>query len=136
MATQWAQGLLFFACGGLLYPSLEVLFRGYSHPSMALAGAVCGLLLYFGNALFLHMPFLFRTVLGAFLILLVEFIIGVVCNLFLGLGVWDYSDRPPHLLGQICLRYAFLWLLLSGVLAFVISRLEQERQQILAPPEL
>jgi uncharacterized membrane protein len=96
---------------------------------MALAGALCGALIYYGNALFLHLPFWVRTLLGAGVILLVEFIVGVVCNLFLGLGVWDYSDRPPHLLGQVCLRYALLWVLLSGILAFVVRVYERERRE-------
>ncbi len=119
-------GVFFLVCGGILYPSLEILYRGHTHPSMALAGALCGVLLYYGNTLFPHRSFLFRTLLGAFAILLVEFIIGVVCNLFLGLSVWDYSGEPYHLLGQICLRYALFWVLLSGVLALVISRLMHE----------
>lgn len=129
MQKRWMMGLLFFACGCVLYPSLEVLFRGYTHPSMALAGGACAGLIYWGNALFAQKPFLFRTLLGAGVILLVEFILGVVFNIFLGLGVWDYSDRPPHLLGQICLRYALLWVLFSAVLAVVVRACERERRE-------
>ena len=127
MQKRWMMGLLFLVCGGILYPSLEVLFRGRTHISMALAGALCGVLIYYGNALFLQLPFWCRTLLGAAVILLVEFTVGVVCNLFLGLGVWDYTDRPPHILGQVCLRYTLLWVLLSGVLAAVVRVAERER---------
>lgn len=130
MQKRWMMGLLFFSCGCVLYPSLEVLFRGYTHPSMALAGGICGVLIYWGNALFAQKPFFFRTLLGAGVILLVEFILGVVFNIFLGLEVWDYSDRPPHLLGQICLRYALLWVVFSAVLAVVVRACERERREI------
>lgn len=126
MEKRWVQGVLFFACGGVLYPSLEILFRGRTHPSMAAAGALCGILIYLCNLFFLHRSFLFRTMLSTFVVLSVEFSFGVVCNLVLGLGVWDYSNRPPHLLGQICLSYAVLWFFLSGILVFVIGHLEGE----------
>ena len=36
---------LLFLAGSGLYPLLEVLWRGYSHASMALAGGVCLLLI-------------------------------------------------------------------------------------------
>ena len=119
-------GALFFFCGGVLYPSLEILFRGRTHPTMALAGALCGLLIYYANALFSHRSLLFRTLLGALSVLLVEFILGVSVNLFLGLAVWDYSGEPLQILGQVCLRYALLWLALSLGLALVIRRLLRE----------
>lgn len=39
----------------------------------------------------------------------VEFVAGVVLNLWLGLGVWDYAHLPLNLFGQICLSYSMLW---------------------------
>ena len=42
-----------------------------------------------------------------------EFITGAVVNVLLGWGVWDYSDRPLNLYGQVCLLYSLYWLLLS-----------------------
>lgn len=32
-----------------------------------------------------------------------------------GWNVWDYSDQPFNLLGQICLSYTLLWIPLSAV---------------------
>lgn len=127
MERRGAQAVMLFVCGGVLYPSLEVLFRGRTHPSMAVAGALCALLIYFVNVFASRRSFLLRTLLSTLVVLAVEFCFGVVCNLALGLGVWDYSNRPPHLLGQVCLSYALLWFGLSAVLVFVIARLEGER---------
>ena len=31
----------------------------------------------------------------------------------MGLEIWDYSDLPYNLLGQVCLLYMNLWFLLS-----------------------
>lgn len=45
----------------------------------------------------------------------VEFITGLVVNIWLGLGVWDYSNMPFNLLGQICLPFAFAWVALSAI---------------------
>ena len=42
-----------------------------------------------------------QSVIGAVIVLAVEFISGCVLNLWLGLGVWDYSNQPGNVLGQI-----------------------------------
>ena len=48
--------------------------------------------------------------LGLASVLIVEFISGCILNLWLGLGIWDYSNLPFNLLGQICLPFALLWI--------------------------
>jgi uncharacterized membrane protein len=72
--------------------------------------------------------------LGAIIITGLEFLTGVLVNLWLGLSVWDYSYMPFNLLGQICLPYSILWLLLSAVIIllddFLRYRLfDEEKQQ-------
>ena len=39
----------------------------------------------------------------------VEFVAGLVLNLWLGLDIWDYSHLPFNLMGQICPQFAALW---------------------------
>ena len=46
-----------------------------------------------------------------------EFITGIIVNKWLKLNVWDYSDQPFHLLGQIC--FAFI-ILFSGLCVIAI----------------
>ena len=44
-----------------------------------------------------------------------EFIFGVVLNLWLKLNIWDYSGLSFNLLGQVSLLYSVLWFFLSLV---------------------
>ncbi len=106
------EGLFVFLCGGVLYYGIEVLWRGYSHPLMAVCGSICFLLLYRLNKHCLSLPFLFRVLMGALIITGVELIAGCILNLYLGLNIWDYSALPYQLWGQICLPYSLLWFLL------------------------
>ena len=52
-------------------------------------------------------------VIGAMGITALEFVTGCVVNLWLGWGVWDYSGLPGNIMGQICLQYTVLWVLVS-----------------------
>lgn len=42
-----------------------------------------------------------------------EFVAGLVLNVWLGLHIWDYSKLPFNVMGQICLPFMVVWLLLS-----------------------
>ena len=46
-------------------------------------------------------------------ITLIEFAVGVVVNLQLGLDVWDYSDQRGNIMGQVCPLYTLYWVGLS-----------------------
>ena len=48
-----------------------------------------------------------------FILTACEFITGVIVNIWLGLGVWDYSTLPFNILGQICLPFSLLWIIIS-----------------------
>ena len=50
---------------------------------------------------------------GGTVITAAEFAAGLVLNVWLGLGVWDYSGLPGNLLGQICPQFWALWCLLA-----------------------
>ncbi len=102
-----------FALGGTVYGLLEVLWRGYTHPSMWLAGGLCFCGFGYLGQRFKTAPLLYRCVAGALLVTGVEFTFGLVCNRLLGLGVWDYSHLRFHLLGQVCLLFTVLWGFLS-----------------------
>ncbi|MBQ8858536.1 MAG: hypothetical protein IJ012_01935 [Clostridia bacterium] len=117
---------LAFVFGAVLYPSLEVLWRGYSHYSMALAGGVACLLLYGLSALYPSLSRVARAAIGGGLILLVEFTFGVVFNIFLGMGVWDYTGKPFAILGQVCPTYALLWCALGYLFAALFDRVRKE----------
>ena len=97
------------AVGGGGYYLAEVLYRGYSHWSMAVCGGVCLLSIYHMNKRMSEQGLLLRALAGAGLITAVELICGSIVNLALDLKVWDYSHMPFNLLGQICLPFSLLW---------------------------
>ena len=39
---------------------------------------------------------------------------GLILNVWLKLDIWDYSRLPGNLWGQVCLKYALLWVVLAG----------------------
>jgi uncharacterized membrane protein len=97
--------------GGLLYTCIELSFRGRTHISMFLLGGICfGLLSVLQRT---SLPFFLKCFLGALMITTLEYCFGLVCNLHLRLGVWDYSKLPFSLHGQICLRYSIYWFFLT-----------------------
>lgn len=104
-----------WACGGLLYGLLEILWRGYTHWSMVLlAAALCIPLDLANERLPWDMPLWLQAALGGFVITAAELLAGLILNMWLGLGVWDYSRLPWNLWGQVCLRYTVLWCVLAG----------------------
>ena len=111
-----------FLFGALGYPALEILWRGCTHPTMALAGGLCAVLLYRVNRDLSGGSLGLRLLVSGGIITLTELLFGAVFNLWLGMNVWDYSDLPLAFLGQICLPYALLWCLLSLPFCLFFSR--------------
>ena len=102
---------LLFSIGLLGYPVIELLWRGRTHWTMALAGGLSMLLLFWISRTALPLPLMWG--LGALAITAVEFAIGYVVNVRLGWGVWDYSALPLNIAGQICLPFTLIWFVLS-----------------------
>lgn len=105
---------------GSTYCSLEIIFRGHSNFSMILLGGLCGLLIGSINNLFpWEMSLAKQGVIGACIVTVLEFVTGCVVNIWLGWNVWDYSNMPLNILGQVCLPFSLLWILLSIVCIIV-----------------
>ena len=100
-----------FAAGGCGYVGLELLWRGYSHSSMFLAGGSCFLLLgklgVRGEKLSLPL----KAITGAGIITGIEYITGLLVNR--SYAVWDYRSLPLNIQGQICLPFTLLWMPIS-----------------------
>ena len=111
--------------GGVLYFGIEICFRGWSHWTMVLCGAVCFLAIYRINEVLSERSPILRALLGAIFITVTELIVGCICNLWLGWQIWDYSDQPFHFRGQICLPFFAIWFLLcipAGALCRLIGK--------------
>lgn len=105
---------LIFLTGSCAYPTLEMIWRGRTHYSMAIAGGVCLTLInrvccdrLRGRSMAL------RCLAGSGIITGVELCTGLIVNDLLGFGVWDYSEVPMNILGQVCLPYSLLWFALT-----------------------
>lgn len=120
-------GLL--TAGGAAYYSLEILWRGYSHWSMALCGGICLCGIFHLNRAMKSKPILLRATLCGAGITAVELVCGCLVNLVFHLRVWDYSRMPLNLLGQICLPFSLLWIALSLPLCGVCSLWDKKSQK-------
>lgn len=102
--------------GGFLYVMFELAFRGYSHWTMFFVGGLCFLLVGGINEYFdWDMAFLFQCCVGGLIITGVEYVAGMILNVWLKLNIWDYSDLPMNIKGQICLPFIILWVVLAAV---------------------
>lgn len=107
---------ILFCVGGMAYNVVEVLYRGYTHWTMFVVGGLCFVLIGLINEIFSWETALWKQMLiGGTVITVVEFVSGCVVNLLLGWNVWDYSQLPLNVLGQICVPFYFVWVLLSLV---------------------
>ena len=113
MPKRVADGIV-FGTGALGYGLIEVAWRGHTHWAMLLAGGVCLRLLGACGRRMQDAPTLYKCIAGGGIITGVELVIGCVCNLWLHMGIWDYSAMPFNLGGQICLLYSVLWGALSA----------------------
>lgn len=113
--------LILFAIGGFLYVCIELLYRGRSHWTMFILGGLC--FLYAGEQnerTDWDYPLILQSIKVATAITLLEFLCGLIVNIWLGWNVWDYSDIPFNLLGQICLPFSLLWLIV-GTVAIILD---------------
>lgn len=100
--------------GGLLYILMELVFRGWSHWTMFILGGVCFICLgQINEAIIWEMPLWQQVLIGAGIITGLEFATGCMVNLWFGWGVWDYSQMPGNILGQVCPQFFALWLPVS-----------------------
>ena len=112
---------VFFIFGALGYALIELLWRGRTHWSMLIAGGICFIIFSVVCERMAKTPIWIKAAVCAMAITAVEFAFGLVVNVALGMNVWNYSDVPFNLLGQICLPFAFVWFLLC-IPAFLLAR--------------
>ena len=100
--------------GGLIYGLLEVAFRGFTHVSMVILGGACFIAIGLLNELYTwDMALTSQMMLSSIIITAGELAVGLIVNVWLGLGVWDYSTLPYNLFGQISLLWSCVWFALS-----------------------
>ncbi len=111
--------LLLWLIIGMAYFTLEGLWRicsngGWANIVMMPIGGLCGVFVGAINQVqpFKRMKIVWQSLLGTVIVLIVELVTGLIVNKWLGMNVWDYSNLPFNIAGQICLLYSVLWFLL------------------------
>ncbi len=111
-----------FTAGFAGYPLLELLWRGRTHWSMALAGGLATLCLFPVCTGRNKKGICWKT---AAVITAIELLFGIIFNIILRKNVWDYSQKRWNLWGQICLPYCLLWFLLGIPLRLILGGLKR-----------
>lgn len=103
-----------FIVGGAVYCGIEMLWRGHTHWTMFIVGGISFIFCGSINEIFDWDMLIWKQMLiCAAGITAIEFISGVIINIIFKLNVWDYSNLPLNVMGQVCLLYSFLWFILS-----------------------
>lgn len=100
---------LCFILGAIGYAAIEVIWRGYTHWSMMIAGGVCFIIFSMVAERFREKNLLIKAAISAVGVTAVEFVFGVVFNIIFKMRVWDYSGMPFNILGQVCPLFTLLW---------------------------
>lgn len=123
MGKHVSKALILALIGGASYVLMELAFRGKSHWTMFIMGGVLFLMI---GAINEYIPWetslLMQGCAGSIMVTYSELLVGLVLNIWLGMGIWDYSDLPFNFLGQICLPFSVLWIFLS-ILAVIADDL-------------
>lgn len=106
--------IFLFLVGGFVYMVIELMWRQKTHWSMGILGGICFLEIGLINEILSwELGIVKQAIIGASLVTINEFITGLIVNVWLGWNVWDYSNLPLNIMGQICLPFFFLWIVIS-----------------------
>ena len=112
--------MLLWTWGGTMYFLLEVAYKTLSGRENAISWTMLVLAVFLcipiercGAELPWDTPLWLQALGCAVAVTAAELAAGLILNVWLGLGVWDYSRIPFNLWGQICLAYFCLWGALS-----------------------
>lgn len=106
--------MILLITGGFSYMLIEILWRGRTHWSMGIVGGLCFVIIGLLNESYTYAESMERqAVKSAIIITVIEFVAGCIINLKLGWDVWDYSNLPFNLLGQVCILFMILWIFLA-----------------------
>ena len=103
--------IFLFIVGGAIYYFAEVLFRGHSHWSMFLLGGVVFLFAGEQNEVTEWEESFWKQLFKVwFFTIASEFVVGCWVNLIFKWNVWDYSNLPGNLFGQVSWQFALIFL--------------------------
>lgn len=124
-AVKHGQYLFTFLMGFFCYSLIEIVGRGYTHWTMAVTGGTVLMILYTINNIH-SLTLVKRCLAGAAVITSIEFIVGIFDNIIMHWYVWDYSNVPLNILGQICPLFSALWFLICIPAYFICGAIQKK----------
>ena len=120
-AGDWILSGLMGCFVGTVYFLIEVVYKtaigfpeGISWTMLVLALVIGIVMERMGANLSWRCPIWAQALFCGAAITTAEFVTGCIVNLWLGWGVWDYSNLPGNSMGQICPQFSAIWFIISG----------------------
>lgn len=112
--TRLIRIFILWFCLGMIYLTIEGFWRGWTNIVMLPIGGFCGIAIGAINqsSRFYKTKMVWQSLIGAIIVLIVEFVSGLILNVWLDLGIWDYTGKFGNIAGQICVQYGILWFFL------------------------
>ena len=102
--------------GAFCYGLCELAARGRTHITMGLLGGIAMLFIHaLNDKRRKGMLIILAALAGALFITALEYIAGLILNINLGLGIWDYSSLSFNFRGQICAEYSLKWFFIAVI---------------------
>ena len=106
--------------GGSIYFFIEVIYKSLFHNGNGIHWSmyIVGMCAFYAmgiineHILTEDMPLWIQCLISTFIILLLEFVSGLIINVWLKLNVWHYDHF--HIMHQVCLSFSFIWYFLSA----------------------
>jgi len=100
--------------GGFTYVIIELLYRGQSHWTMFIVSAIAFIFIGLINEFISwNMELWKQMLIGSGIVTALKFISGYILNIKLGWHIWDYSNVPFNIMGQVCLPFTIAWFFIS-----------------------
>ncbi len=114
-----------FFIGGCGYAIIELLWRARTHITMVIAGGLSLILFSIIEERFKNSSVFIRAGLCSLAVTAIELLFGILFNVIFDMKIWDYSDQPLNLLGQICPLFSLIWSALAIIIIPIVDFLNE-----------
>lgn len=112
---------LAFLAGGNLYCIIELIYRSRTHYSMFFCAGFAIIILLHIYTTYPNIGIFRFALIACAVITALEFIFGIIFNILLKMNVWDYSNVPMNILGQISIPFSLIWFAFGIVIYFIFK---------------
>ena len=100
---------IFGLIAGGIYLAIEIIWRGHTHWTMLPLSAIIFVMAGLLDEYKISFSFWTQVIIGTLIATALEFIAGLILNIYFKLGIWDYSNMPFNFMGQICPQFTVAW---------------------------